>query len=354
MKISVKGPIISNSDQWIYDWFGIEATSPKKINDQLSEAGKEDLEVEINSGGGSVFDASEIYAVLKDHPANVTVKILGLAASAASVIAMAGNKIMMAPTAQMMIHNASARTQGDYRDMKHAAGFLKNVNQTIANAYSIKSGKGYEELLAMMDKETWLTPQQALEHNLIDEVMFEGQGVTIVASADDGMIPQKVIDRIRNELGLSNTVNPSKQVNSEPVVVTNQKEDGSKMTLEELKNQHPELFEQVKNQGYEAGVQAENDRIKNIEDLAIPGQEELVNQAKFENKITAEQLAVEIVKAEKNRGSQFLQNRNSDAEPLNSVPGAVAPENNGKSDDAEAAEKGKGLADLINKMRGGN
>lgn len=198
-KISIRGPIIPNNDQWIYDLFDIEATSPRIVQSELADANGEAVDVEINSGGGSVFDGSEIYTALKEYEGNVTVKIVGLAASAASVIAMAGNKLTMAPTAQMMIHNASAVTAGDYRDMDHMSDVLKNVNQTIANAYKMRSGLSDQELLQMMDEETWLTPQQALDYGLIDEVMFT-EDVSVVASTDvSGLLPKQVINKIREE-----------------------------------------------------------------------------------------------------------------------------------------------------------
>lgn len=197
-KINVKGPIISNDDQWIYDLFDIEATSPSAVQKQLDAAGDEDIEVDINSGGGSVFAGSEIYTALKSHTRNVTTQVVGLAASAASVIAMAGNKVIMAPTAQLMIHNVSAYGAGDYRDLEHTAGILKNANQSIANAYMLKTGMNQDELLSMMDAETWMTSQQALEKGFIDEVMFN-EAPSLVASAGlAGMLPNEVINKIRN------------------------------------------------------------------------------------------------------------------------------------------------------------
>ena len=352
MKINIKGPIIPSNHQWIYDWLGMEATSPKRVSDEIAKAGKQDLEIEINSGGGSVFDASEIYTALKSYPGNVTVKIVGIAASAASVIAMAGNKVMMSPTAQMMIHNASTYMSGDYRDMDHASNFLKNTNQTIANAYSLKSGKPYEELLSMMDDETWLNAEQAKEQNLIDEIMFQDE-IKFVASADEGgLLPQQVIDKIRNEF-LANA--PQNQVDENPVDnidTNNQKEDKKIMNLEQLKNDYPELYQQVKNEGYEAGVQAENARIKAIDELGVAGSEELANQAKYETMATAEQLAVNIIKAQKQQGVNFLQNRNNDAQELNQVKGAEAPENNG-SEEQKTKEAAATIANFINQKRGG-
>lgn len=332
MKISIKGPIIPSNHQSIYDWLGMEATSPKKVSGQLEKANKEDLEVEINSGGGSVFDASEIYTALKDYSGNVTVKIVGLAASAASVIAMAGKKVMMSPTAQMMIHNASARNQGDYRNMDHMSGILKNTNQTIANAYSIKSGKSYEELLSMMDDETWLTAQQALEHSLIDEVMFEGEAEFVASTTDGGLLPKEVIDKIRNEMNEHQFKVPSNQVTQ-----INDKGEKEVMNLEQLKNDYPELYKQIKNEGYEEGVNAENIRIKEIEDVAMPGYENLVNAAKFDSKDSAEKLTMSIVKAQKEQMSKRTADVNADAAALNNVPGSVAPEQNPTPDNVNEA-----------------
>ena len=197
MKVNIKGPIIGNSEAWIYEWFGIEATSPSMVDKVIEKANGEDLEVEINSGGGSVFAGSEIYTALKSYKGNVTVKIVGLAASAASVIAMAGKKVTMSPTAQMMIHNVSSRAEGDYREMEHTAEILKNANDTIANAYRLKTGKEQDELLSLMNKETWMTAQKAKELGFIDEVMFED--IQLAASTDySGLLPPEVINKIRN------------------------------------------------------------------------------------------------------------------------------------------------------------
>ena len=202
-KVSIKGPIISNNDQWIYDWLDMDATSPKMVSEQIDKAEGQDLTVEINSGGGSVFDGSEIYTALKDYPGNVTVKIVGLAASAASVIAMAGDKVLMSPTSQMMIHNATVYAGGDYRDFEHTSNILKNVNQTVANAYKLRTGKEDDELLSLMDSETWFTPQQALENGFIDEIMFNE--MKFAASHNSGMLPQEVIDKLKNELSSNHT-----------------------------------------------------------------------------------------------------------------------------------------------------
>jgi ATP-dependent protease ClpP protease subunit len=199
-KINVKGPIVSSGDSWIYDWLGIESTSPGTVAKAIEEAMGDELEVDINSGGGDVFAGSEIYTALKSYKGNVTIRIVGLAGSAASVVAMAGNKVMMSPTAQIMIHNVSSRASGDHRDMAHTAEILKNANETIANAYMLKSGLSQKDLLDMMEAETWFTPQKALEHRLIDEIMFEENQFDLVAGYDCGILPQSVINKIRNTI----------------------------------------------------------------------------------------------------------------------------------------------------------
>ena len=197
-KIKVGGVIVANDEKWIYDWFEIEATSPNDVMRVLDSADdNEEIEVSINSGGGDVFAGSEIFTELKSHKGNVTTRIIGLAASAASVIAMAGDKVVMSPTAQLMIHNVWSRAGGDYRDMEHMASVLKGANQTIANAYKMKTGKTDEELLSLMDDETWFTPQDALSNGFIDEVMFD-EAPKLAASTQSNMLPVEIINKLRN------------------------------------------------------------------------------------------------------------------------------------------------------------
>lgn len=205
-KLKIKGTIVSDDIAWIYDLFDVAHTSPKMVENALSDANGEDLEIVINSPGGSVFDGSEIYSTIKDYPGASTVKIVGIAASAASVIAMAGKKVSMSPTAQMMIHNSATGQYGDYRDMDKASEFLKSTNQSIINAYKIKSGKSDEELQAMMDEETWMTAHQAKENHLIDEVMFE-ENYQAVAAVESVVLPKQVIDKVRNDGGINKPSN---------------------------------------------------------------------------------------------------------------------------------------------------
>ena len=197
MKINVKGSIVPSSDKWIYDWIGIEATSPKDVSGALEKSNGMPVDVEINSGGGDIFAGSEIYTALRGYAGGVNIHIVGLAASAASVIAMAG-KSEMSPTAMMMVHNVSSYAEGDYHSMDKQSDVLQQANKTIAAAYVGKTQMSEKDALKMMDAETWLTAQQAVDKGLVDKVMFAD--VQLAAAFGNSMIPKSVIDKIRDQI----------------------------------------------------------------------------------------------------------------------------------------------------------
>lgn len=173
--INIRGDIISNDDKWIYDWFEMDATCPKDVKDILDAAADgEEIEVLINSGGGSVMAGQEIYSALRGND-KVTIKIQSLAGSAAGVVAMAG-RCLISPVAMVMIHNVSMHgASGDYHDMQKNAEILKQMNAAMAAAYTEKSGRSQEEILRLMDRETWLTANQCLEYGFVDEIMTDQQ-----------------------------------------------------------------------------------------------------------------------------------------------------------------------------------
>lgn len=231
VKIDIKGPIISNDEAWIYEWFEMDATWPKKVIDALEKANGEEVVVSINSPGGYVWDGSEIYTALKSYSGQVEAQIVGLAASAASLIAIAADKVRISPTAQIMIHNAWASGTGDHRRMEKTAEWLKGIDRTIVNAYVIKTGKSEEDLLDMMAEETWMGPQDALDNGFADEIMFMDNAIKIAASTEGGgLIPQKVIDGVRNKIMNEKPKTPETAKN----FVT---EDTLKQMLEELKSE---------------------------------------------------------------------------------------------------------------------
>ena len=207
MDIYVNGTIVDSDDAWVYDLFGIENMSPTKMKDALKEADGNDVDIFINSGGGSVFAGSEIYSMIQRYKGNVTIHVTGLAASAASVIACAG-KCLMTPTAQMMVHNVSSYGSGDYKNFDKMSEILKKANEAIAAAYVQKSGMSMQDALELMDVETWLTAKDALEYGLIDGIE-ENQNANKQAESNDltpplaasvaTMLPREVLNKFNTE-----------------------------------------------------------------------------------------------------------------------------------------------------------
>ena len=135
--------------------------------------GSGDITVWINSPGGDCVAAAQIYNMLMDYKGNVTVKIDGLAASAASVIAMAGTKVLMSPVAMMMIHNPATIAIGDTAEMKKAIEMLDEVKESIMNAYEIKTGLNRTKISHLMDAESWFNAKKAVELGFADEILFD-------------------------------------------------------------------------------------------------------------------------------------------------------------------------------------
>ena len=152
-------------------WFGDEVT-PGIFRDELSD-GQGDIAVWINSPGGDVFAAAQIYNMLRDYNGKVTVKIDSIAASAASVIAMAGDEILMGPTALMMIHNPMTVAAGSFSEMQKAIDMLDEVKQAIINAYEDKTGMRRGKISSLMDAESWFNAKKAVELGFADGILFE-------------------------------------------------------------------------------------------------------------------------------------------------------------------------------------
>lgn len=194
-KINVKGVIIFDDFKEIYDWYGIENTSISDVVNELPEDNSP-VEIIINSPGGMVDAGSQIYSHLKEYSGEVTAKVFAMAASAASIVAMGADKVFMAPTAQIMIHNVSGGTSGDYRVMQKEASVLENYNHAIANAYVLKTGKTHDEIINLMNEETYFTAKIAVEEGFADGVLFDVE-MPKVASMTATLLPQEVVEKTR-------------------------------------------------------------------------------------------------------------------------------------------------------------
>ena len=154
-------------------WFGDEVT-PAIFREEL-HAAEGDVVLWINSPGGDCFAAAQIYNMLMDYPGKVTVKIDGLAASAASVIAMAGSTVEISPVGMMMIHNPMTISIGDVQEMERAIALLAEVKESIINAYEIKTGMSRAKISRLMDAETWMNAKKAVELGFADSVLYENR-----------------------------------------------------------------------------------------------------------------------------------------------------------------------------------
>lgn len=325
-KINLKGPVVPSDVAIYYNYYGIDCTCAKTFLEQIE--GESEIEIIVNSPGGYVHEASEIYTALMDFKGKVTAKVVGLAASAASFIIMAADTVSMSPTALMMIHNASSVALGDRHDMESATNCLTETDSAIRSAYIKKTGLKDEELNQLMDAETWLNATNAKEKGFVDEVLFSDEENMSTAEILDSLTlsQEKIVNLHMPKNGKEKIMDKDKQkekVVEDTLSVKNLK-------VEDLKAENPDLYNAI----FDAGVEAERVRIQEVENLSIPGAEEIVNRAKFETGDTAAQVAVNIVTQQKAFGDKFLNDFVEDK-------GEIALENmdNGPKDSEEDDKK---------------
>lgn len=368
-KIKLNGPVIGDGSTWLYDWFGMPYISAGRVSRELDDARGDDVELYINSPGGSVFAGSEVYTVLKEYPGKVTAKITGVAASAASYIALAAEEIRMSPLALFMIHNAAISTDGDKRAHSSRKDLLEGVDESLISVYMKKSGKTRDELAELMNNETWMNAQKAVELGFADGILFEDEITQVeVTNSISGEIPPQIEEKLRDFLvntilkdgnvdlsaimpqaDLTQIMNSIDTPNQQQKNEEQSKEEAQPMKLEELKAQYPDLYNEI----VALGVTQERNRITELNALATaPGATEIVAKA-IEDGKTAGETAMAIVKASAERVANVGQRRTKDAENsnVNKVEPDEAPE---KKDpqavyDAEAAA----LTEEIKNLRGG-
>lgn len=283
------------------------------------------IDISINSFGGSVFAALPIYNLLKTHSGEITIRVEGSAMSAATIITSVPNaKCIMPKGAMMMIHKPWSNISGNADEMKKAAEDLEKIEQNILDIYAEKTGKTAEEIKPLVDAETYFTAAEAVEFGLADEMdesaavenvmrgeVLDFNGLTVEAKmfggAPDGFFKQE-------------------QAVQKAAIKNQAKQEEKPMTLEKLKAEHPEIVEAIRNEAkaeiMKEGAENERARIKAIEEIAVAGHEELVVKAKFDEPISAEQLAIAILKADKAKNAAALATRTAEGE---AVAAAVPP-----------------------------
>lgn len=305
-------------------WYGDRVT-PNQFNKELDALGDvPEIIVRINSGGGDVFAANAIFTRLKDHDAKITVKIDGWAASAATIIAMAGDSIKIAKNGVFMIHDPAMTVWDTFtaEDFEKMAGELKVIKQSIVNAYAMKTGREEEEIEKLMADETWWTGDEAVENGFCDVLMFE-EAETVVENTGEIVVNSVPINTAEFKTVPKTLLNSIKgQESPEKPKEETKVADAKKMeTVEDLKAAYPDLVKTIQNEAAEK----ERKRIKDIEDMAGGNYKDIVLDAKFNNPCTAEQAAVKIVQENNRITEKQTRDTAKDIEDsgVNEVPGAA-------------------------------
>ncbi|SDD89388.1 head maturation protease, ClpP-related [Sporomusa acidovorans] len=356
IELRIAGEIVDDDSAWIYEWFGIAAASPNAFREELNQYADKNLTVWIDSWGGDVTAAAGIYNALKEHKGKVTVKIDGKAVSAASVIAMAGDEVLMSPVGVLMIHNPWTGVSGEAKDLRHVADVLDVIKDTIMNAYQLKTGKSRSKISQMMDNETWMSAKTAKSERFIDDILYSGKEDTDQPVENSFMLSHMAIQN-------SATASMRNFIEEYRKNLQNNKE-GTELaidSIEDLQREKPDLVNQV----VQDAVKAERERIialDALDDPQNPAIHDLIEDAKKTGKTAAEiQTVVDIVKkhssditaaAENKAGQQFFNAVITDNK-ASGVDDAKATGTSSKVDDKQKdAMAISFMASVINKKNG--
>ena len=303
----------------IAESFWGDTISAKEVTEYLADLDVENINVYINSNGGVVDTAIAINNALRRHKAKVTVNIDGIAASAATLITCAGDTVKMPKNALFMIHNPLTIAMGDSEEMRKQADVLEKYKNSIMETYLQKVNIDKEKLSELMDNESWLSAEEALEYGFIDE---------IIENTDIQVVENKVISN-----NMVFNMAEFKNFNVDKNIKNNGKGSG-KMTKDEIKAQFPDIYAEIVNEGKEIGVKEERTRIQEIENLGY--NHEVVDKAKFEDPKNARDLALEIVSLMKQENQNKLNRIQDEGKPLNNTPKG---NDDGVNDEQKAANK---------------
>ena len=310
---------ISSQQSWWED-----RVTPGKFNEELAALGDvSEIIVRINSGGGDVFAANAIFTRLKDCSAKITVKIDGWAASAATIIAMAGDTIKIAKNGVFMIHDPAMTVWDTFtaEDFEKMAEELKVIKQSIVNTYAMKSGRDTQDIEQLMSVETWWTGEDAVSNGFCDEIMFDDVSTAVENSSHVVVnsvsldvssyktLPRSLFNSPKNPGCFTNTSAAKTQKKEEQNMATNE----SITTVEALTAEYPDLVAKIVSNAKEE----ERARIKDIKETALNGFEDIVEDAMFGHPVSAAEVALKIVNEQKKQGGTYLANRDADVTDSN-------------------------------------
>lgn len=288
MNLQIKAAAPNEAELLIYGYIGGWENRATEFARQVKELKATTLRVRINSGGGSLFDGVAIYNTIKLFKGTTIVHIDGLAASAASIIAMAGDQRIMPANTMMMIHNTSVYTEGNTQDLQKTAMILAQLDEAMLNTYVARTGQAAEKIKQMMDSETWLTAKDAKELGFATEVT---DALEVTASISDQSIMINGVtfegislDKLRGGIlkNFTASISEPPPAAASPVAIFLPEEGAQAMlTVEALKKEHKETYDEVYSAAYTAGQLAERVRIKEIEELEALGHQDILAKAKF-------------------------------------------------------------------------
>lgn len=320
-QITIYGPIKDFSS-----FFSSGGASPDKVMRDLDElANAKEITVRINSGGGSAFAGLAIFELLRAHGAKIITRNDGLAASAASIILMAGDVIIMGTGSMTMAHNPWSEVRGDAQALRQTAEVLDRVGESLINVYSVRTKKSREELKDMMNKTTWYTAEEALANGFADEIDKK----FVVAASIHG--ESAYFNDQQFSLGIFSMAPPLPVLSTAPVMaladpvtpeITNKKEDeveDSVKDVAELQAKHPDIYQAA----VTVGINSERTRLKSIDEISNTIADDLVAKAKYETPISAETLAFQALKADSGKGLKHMANREEELANNDSVAAAA-------------------------------
>ena len=267
-QINIRGPIVSDAEKWIYDFFEMACTTPGSFLAELQEADGEDVLVLINSVGGYVTQAAEIYEAIRSYSGKVTGKVIGQACSCASFIACA-MYCEISPIGEIFIHNCSGGMEGDYRAMQQAKDALMQTNDNIILAYQEKTGLPKEQLQKMMDKNTTLSAREAVNMGFVDKISENSNYETkiddrgMVAAAFGGVLPISNLSE-QKRMALSALAHGIPSMVGEKNISQQREEPMGKLSdflasNKDANNEYQTLIENAKKDAREEGITSERD-----------------------------------------------------------------------------------------------
>lgn len=351
-RIKLAGHVTDDASASMYRRWGYNnVCCPNDVREALDDEEEDEIILELNSSGGSVYAGFEMYTLLRQSDKNITAEIQSIAASSMSVVAAGCKNVLMSPVAHIMVHRSSTCSGGNAERLEQDAQMLNTIDESILNAYEEKSGGkiSREELRDMMKNETFMTAEQAIECGLADGMLDKPEkekGKAQLAIASAGFMPELI--------GLPD-IEDLKRMEAEregkPEDSAENKEEGGEESMEinsmeELRNVCPkELLDELAAEA----AKAERERLTAIDDVTVAGFEEIAAEAKADANKTAADVAIAIAKAVKNQGRDYLKDVQDDADDLKDVNSQPMPEDKPKDEnDAEAMRAD--IADIMSLM----